>query len=37
VEFKFNRQWGIFGDAREVWPDKTSNYTLVRAGVSFGF
>ncbi len=37
VEFKFNRQWGIFGDAREVWPDKTANYTLVRAGVSFGF
>jgi len=37
LEFKFNRQWGIFGDAREVWPDKTANYTLVRAGVSVGF
>jgi hypothetical protein len=37
VEFKLNKYWGIFGDAREVWPDKTANYTLVRAGVSLRF
>ncbi len=37
LEYKLNRQWGLFADAREVFPDKTPNYTLVRAGVSFGF
>jgi hypothetical protein len=37
LEYKFTRHLGLFADAREVFPDKTANYTLVRAGVSFGF
>jgi hypothetical protein len=37
MEYKFTRQVGIFADAREVFPDKTPNYTLVRGGLSFGF
>jgi len=37
LEYKFSRHLGIFADAREVFPDKTANYTLVRGGVSFGF
>jgi hypothetical protein len=37
LEYKFTRNLGLFADAREVFPDKTANYTLVRAGVSFGF
>jgi len=37
VEFKINRHVGLFADAREVFPDKTPDYTLVRAGVSVGF
>ncbi len=37
LEYKLSRNWGIFADGREVFPDKTPNYTLVRAGVSFGF
>lgn len=37
LEYKFSRNLGIFADAREVFPDKTANYTLVRGGVSFGF
>ena len=28
---------GLFADAREVFPDKTPDYTLVRGGLSFGF
>ena len=27
----------LFADAREVFPDKTVNYTMVRVGVNFGF
>lgn len=37
LEYKLSRNLGIFADGREVFPDKTPNYTLVRAGVSFGF
>ncbi len=37
LEWKLNRHWGLFADAREVFPDKTDNYTLVRAGVTLGF
>jgi hypothetical protein len=37
LEYKFNRHLGLFADAREVFPDKTANYTLVRGGVTFGF
>ncbi len=37
LELKLNRHFGIFADGREVFPDRTPNYTLVRAGVSFGF
>jgi hypothetical protein len=37
VEWKLSRNFGIFGDIREVLPDKTPNYTLVRGGISIGF
>ncbi|HXI84296.1 MAG TPA: hypothetical protein VNL17_09440 [Verrucomicrobiae bacterium] len=37
LEYKLSRNLGIFADAREVFPDKTPDYTLVRGGVSFGF
>jgi hypothetical protein len=37
LEYKFSRSFGIFADAREVFPDTTANYTLVRGGVTFGF
>jgi hypothetical protein len=37
MEFKFNPHTGIFADARRVFPDKTPDYTLVRAGLRIGF
>jgi hypothetical protein len=37
LEYKFSRHLGIFADAREVFPDKTASYTLVRGGVTLGF
>lgn len=37
LEYKFCRHLGLFADAREVFPDKTVNYTMVRLGVNFGF
>jgi hypothetical protein len=37
LEYKFCRYFGLFADAREVFPDKTASYTLARAGVDFGF
>ena len=37
LEFKLSRNVGIFGDAREVFPDKTENYTLLRGGISLEF
>ena len=37
MEFKINPYTGVFADARRVFPDKTDDYTLVRAGLRFGF
>ena len=37
LEIKCCPQLGFFLDGREVFPDKTKDYTLVRAGVSFVF
>jgi len=37
AEFKLSPNTGIFGDIREVFPDKTGDYVLIRAGLSFGF
>ena len=37
AEFKLSRNMGIFGDIREVLPDKTRDYTLIRGGISLGF
>jgi hypothetical protein len=37
AEFKLSRNMGIFGDIREVLPDRTRNYTLIRGGLSLGF
>ncbi|HTS18597.1 MAG TPA: hypothetical protein VMP11_13570 [Verrucomicrobiae bacterium] len=37
VEWKLSRNVGVFGDIRAVLPDRTGNYTLIRAGVSVGF
>lgn len=37
VEIKCCPHLGFFLDGREVFPDKTKDYTLVRAGVSFVF
>ena len=39
VEFRFNRYTGIFGDARRVFSDKSSDfdYTLVRGGLRLSF
>ena len=34
LEYKFSRSLGVFADAREVFPDTTANYTLVRGGVN---
>ncbi len=37
LEYKFCSHLGLFADAREVFPDKTASFTLVRAGVNIGF
>ena len=37
LEYKFCRYFGLFADVREVFPDRTVNYTLARAGVNIGF
>ncbi len=37
LEYKCCRYFGLFADAREVFPDKTASYTLARAGVNIGF
>jgi hypothetical protein len=36
-EFRFQKNWGIFIDARYVFADETDNYPLGRAGFRFGF
>ena len=37
LEYRFCHHAGIFADIREVFPDKTAVYTLVRAGLSVKF
>ena len=37
LEFKCCPVLGLFVDGRRVFPDRTPDYTLVRAGVSIGF
>jgi len=37
LEFRFNRYTGIFVDGRRVFPDKTEDYTLARAGMRLNF
>ena len=37
LEFRVTRYLGIFADARYVFPDKTKDYGLVRAGVRVSF
>lgn len=36
LELRFNRRFGIFSDIRYTWADKTSDESLIRAGVRFG-
>src|SRR6185503_8829143 len=33
VELRLNHYTGIFVDGRRVFPDRTKNYTLIRAGL----
>ena len=37
AEFRFNRKTGVFLDVRGVFPDRTKEYALWRAGVRLGF
>lgn len=37
LEYKFCSHLGLFADVREVFPNTTPDYTLVRAGVNIGF
>ena len=37
LEFRFNHHFGLFGDARYSWADKTTDNALVRAGARFVF
>ena len=37
LEFRLNPHTGIFADARYVFPDDTSDYSMIRAGMRFGF
>jgi hypothetical protein len=37
LEFRLNPHFGLFADGRRVFPDKTGDYALWRAGVRFGF
>ncbi len=37
LEFRFNRYTGLFIDGRRVFPDKTEDYTLARAGLRLNF
>ena len=36
-EFRFQKNWGLFIDARYVFTDETKNYGLGRAGVRLSF
>ncbi len=37
LEFRLNSHTGIFGDGRRVFPDKTGDYALWRAGIRISF
>lgn len=37
VEFRFERDIGLFVDGRYVFTDKTQNYAVVRAGIRLSF
>ncbi|MDB6028871.1 MAG: hypothetical protein JWM68_5094 [Verrucomicrobiales bacterium] len=37
IEFRINHWTGIFADGRYVWPEKTGDYGLFRAGMRFAF
>ncbi len=37
LELRMNPKFGIFADGRRVFNDKTSDTTLIRAGLRFGF
>jgi hypothetical protein len=37
LEFRLNPHTGIFADGRYVWPDKSSDYSIIRAGFRFAF
>ncbi len=37
IDFRFNRWSGIFIDGRYVWPDKSPEYGLFRAGLRWAF
>ncbi len=37
LEFRLNPITGIFADGRYIWPDKSADYSLIRAGLRFVF
>lgn len=37
VDYRISKCIGIFADGRYTWTEDTDDYTLVRAGVRFGF
>jgi opacity protein-like surface antigen len=37
LELRFNPHFGLFADGRRVFPDRSQDYALWRAGVRFGF
>jgi hypothetical protein len=37
VEFRFEKDFGLFVDGRYVFTDKTQNYAVVRAGIRLNF
>lgn len=37
LEWRLNPHTGIFADGRYVWPDKSGDFSLLRAGLRFAF
>jgi len=37
LDYRITNCWGLFADARYTWASDTQDYTIVRAGVRFGF
>lgn len=37
LDYRVSNCWGLFADARYTWASDTQDYTVVRAGVRFGF